>query len=61
MRRALLDRTDGVTVRLVRLIEMLAVEAIRNKTEKIDVFSLHKLTTAPLLSMPEPLAVSEAE
>jgi hypothetical protein len=35
MRRALLDRTDGVTVRLVRLIEMLAVEAIRNKPRRL--------------------------
>jgi len=35
MRRALLERTEGITVRLVRLIETLAVDAIRNHTEKM--------------------------
>jgi replication-associated recombination protein RarA len=36
MRRLLLERTDGVTVRLVRLIETLAVEAIRAGSEQIN-------------------------
>jgi hypothetical protein len=52
MRRLLLERTDGVTVRSVRLIEMMAVDAIRSGREKIDQESL--LTTAsaaPLISM----------
>jgi hypothetical protein len=35
LRRALSDWTDGVTVRLVRLIEMLAVKAIRNKLRRL--------------------------
>jgi hypothetical protein len=40
MRRALLEHTEGVTVRLVRLIEALAVDAIRFGAEKIDQSSL---------------------
>jgi hypothetical protein len=40
MRRALLEHTEGVTVRLVRLIEALAVDAIRSGAEKIDQSSL---------------------
>jgi hypothetical protein len=35
------------------LIETLAVDAIRNHTEKIDATSLHRLSTPPLLSMTE--------
>ena len=37
MRRLLLERTDGITVRLVRLIiETMAVEAVRSGSERID-------------------------
>jgi hypothetical protein len=53
MRRALLERTEGIMVRLVGLIETLAVNAIRKRTEKIDITSLHKLSSPPLLSMTE--------
>ena len=53
MRRLLLERTDGVTVRLVRLIETLAVEAIRSGCERIDQNSLLNMTNSPLLSMAE--------
>jgi replication-associated recombination protein RarA len=53
MRRLLLERTDGILVRLVRLIEMLAVEAIRSGTERVDQGSLLNIPTAPLLSMAE--------
>jgi hypothetical protein len=40
MRRALLQHTERVTVRLVRLIEALAIDAIRSGAEKIDQSSL---------------------
>lgn len=40
-------------VRLVRLIEMLAVEAIRSGNERVDQSSLLNIPTAPLLSMTE--------
>jgi hypothetical protein len=53
MRRLLLERTDGIMVRLVRLIEMLAVEAIRSGSERVDQSSLLNIPTAPLLSMAE--------
>ncbi len=53
MRRLLLERTDGILVRFVRLIEMLAVEAIRSGTERVDQGSLLNIPTAPLLSMAE--------
>ena len=59
MRRALLERTEGITVRLVRLIETLAVDAIRNHTEKIDATSLHRLSTPPFLSMTESHSASD--
>jgi len=55
MRRLLLERTDGVLVRLVRLIEMLAVEAIRSGNERVDQSSLLNIATPPLLSMTEHL------
>jgi replication-associated recombination protein RarA len=57
MRRLLLERTDGVTVRLVRLIETLAVEAIRSGSERIDQDSLLNMTKSPLLSMAEDAGV----
>jgi Bacterial TniB protein len=58
MRRLLLERTDGVMVRLVRLIEMLAVEAIRSGNERVDQSSLLNIPTAPLLSMTEHMDAS---
>jgi Bacterial TniB protein len=51
-RRLLLDRTDGVTVRIVRLLETLAIDAVRSGKEKIDRDSLETLRVPPpLLSM----------
>jgi replication-associated recombination protein RarA len=58
MRRLLLERTDGVTVRLVRLIETLAVEAIRSGSEQINQNSLLNMMHPPLLSMAEDAGVS---
>jgi hypothetical protein len=52
-----LESTDGVTVRLVRLIETLAVEAIRSGSERIDQNSLVNMTNSPLLSMVEDAGV----
>jgi hypothetical protein len=60
-RRVLLDRTQGVTVRIVRLLETLAVDAIRSGKEKIDGDSLNDLRISPqLLSMGERLDHSVA-
>jgi type II secretory pathway predicted ATPase ExeA len=60
-RRVLLDRTQGVTVRIVRLLETLAVDAIRSGKEKIDGDSLNDLRISPqLLSMWERLDHSVA-
>ena len=51
-RRLLLDRTEGVTVRIVRLLETLAVDAIQSGKERIDKESLEDLRLSPqLLSM----------
>jgi type II secretory pathway predicted ATPase ExeA len=51
-RRVLLDRTQGVTVRIVRLLEALAVDAVRTGKEQIDLDSLSNLRVSPqLLSM----------
>ena len=61
MRRALLEHTEGVegvTVRVVRLIEALAVDAIRSGAEKIDQSSLSKLSSPLLLSMTEHVAAT---
>jgi type II secretory pathway predicted ATPase ExeA len=53
-RRLLLDRTEGVTVRIVRLLETLAVDAIRSGKERIDKGSLEDTRLSPqLLSMSE--------
>lgn len=53
-RRLLLDRTQGVTVRIVRLLEALAVDAIKTGKEKIDCDSIDDLRISPqLLSMGE--------
>jgi len=54
VRKALLDHTQGITVRLVRAIENLAIEAIRPGRECINQESLQALGTfPPLLSMEE--------
>jgi type II secretory pathway predicted ATPase ExeA len=51
-RRMLLDRTHGVTVRIVRLLEALAVDAVKTGKEHIDLDSLSNLRVSPqLLSM----------
>lgn len=50
--RRILDVTDGVTVRIFRLIETVAVEAIRNGRECIDADSLESGDLVlPLVSM----------
>ncbi|WP_376093935.1 TniB family NTP-binding protein (plasmid) [Roseomonas sp. CCTCC AB2023176] len=51
-RSAILKLSEGITVRIVRLLERLAVEAIRSGTEAIrqETFSALPIT-APLLSM----------
>jgi type II secretory pathway predicted ATPase ExeA len=54
MRRLLLERTEGITVRIVRLLESAAIGAIRDGGEKIDQESLSGFgAVAPLLSMHE--------
>lgn len=54
MRRLLLERTQGITVRLVRLLEALAVEAVRSGKERINQENLTSMTISPpLLSMSE--------
>jgi hypothetical protein len=51
-RRALLDRTHRVTVRIVRLLEALAVDAVKTGKEQIDLDSLSNLrVSSHLLSM----------
>lgn len=52
IRQEILRRTEGITVRIVRLLEQLAVEAVRSGSEEItlDRFSLLDCQ-APLLSM----------
>jgi len=40
MRGEILHRTEGITVRVVKLIESLAVEAILSGRERIDLESL---------------------
>jgi hypothetical protein len=52
VRAVILKLSDGVTVRIVRLLERLAVEAIRGGTESITLRSFDALPArAPLLSM----------
>lgn len=52
MRGEILHRTEGITVRVVKLIESLAVEAILSGRERIDLESLARLDAQPpLLSM----------
>jgi replication-associated recombination protein RarA len=54
IRRLLLERTEGITVRIVRLLETAAIDAITNGWEKIDYEKLSGLSAvAPLLSMSE--------
>jgi replication-associated recombination protein RarA len=49
VRKALLDHSDGVTVRIVRLIEALAIDAIRSGRERIDMESFSVVSSLPLL------------
>ena len=52
VRTAILNLSEGITVRVVRLLERLAVEAIRDGTECITLQSFETLPArAPLLSM----------
>ncbi|APT60165.1 MAG: transposase [Azospirillum brasilense] len=52
VRTAILAQTEGITVRIARLLERLAVEAIRNGSERITLGSVDGLPVrAPLLSM----------
>ena len=52
IRQELLRRTEGITVRIVRLLEELAVEAVRSGAEEIALDRLSLLNSqAPLLSM----------
>lgn len=52
VRAAILKASEGITVRVVRLLERLAVEAIRDGTERITLTSFDALPArAPLLSM----------
>lgn len=52
VRQALLDSSGGITVRLVRLLESLAISAIRSGREKIDAEALATSSlSTPLLSM----------
>ena len=47
--RVLLDRTHGVTVRIVRLLEALAVDAVKTGKEQIDLDSLSNLRVSSQL------------
>lgn len=49
VRKALLEHTQGITVRIVRAIETLAIEAIRSGRECIDQENLTALASFPLL------------
>ena len=49
VRKVLLDHSDGVTVRIVRLIEALAIDAIRSGREQIDMESFSVVPSLPLL------------
>jgi len=52
VRTAILKLTEGITVRIVRLLERLAVEAIRSGVERVTLESFTKASTpTPLLSM----------
>ena len=52
MRQEILRRTEGITVRIVRLLEHLAIHAIRSGVEAMTLESLTVLDSqAPLLSM----------
>jgi len=54
VRQSIIDLSEGITVRIVRLIESLAIEAIRSGKENIDEESLSTIPfPAPLLSMTE--------
>jgi replication-associated recombination protein RarA len=49
VRKALIDQSEGVTVRIVRLIEALAIDAIRSGRERIDMESFSVVPSLPLL------------
>jgi type II secretory pathway predicted ATPase ExeA len=52
MRQEILRRTEGITVRIVRLLEHLAIGAVRSGSEEISLACFPLLDTqAPLLSM----------
>ena len=52
LRGEILRRSEGITVRVVKLIESLAVEAILSGRERIDLETLARLDgQPPLLSM----------
>lgn len=52
VRKRIMDMTDGVTVRIFRLIETLATEAIRGGKERIDIASFDdEMVPLPLVSM----------
>jgi hypothetical protein len=52
IRQEILRRTEGITVRIVRLLEQLAVEAVRSGSEEIALDRLSLMDSqAPLLSM----------
>jgi hypothetical protein len=54
VRQSIIDLSEGITVRIARLIESLAIEAIRSGKENIDEESLSTIPfPAPLLSMTE--------
>jgi hypothetical protein len=61
VRQALLEYSGGITVRLVRLIESLAITAIRSGREKIDAELLDSPSLpTPLLSMADLAAPDSA-
>jgi replication-associated recombination protein RarA len=56
LRGELLRRSEGITVRVVKLIEALAVEAILSGRERIDLESLARLDAQPPLLSMDPTA-----
>ena len=60
LRRRILDLTQGVLVRVARLLETLAVDAIRSGRERIETADLDAAPAfAPLLSMAAGEAIRE--
>lgn len=56
LRGEILRRTEGITVRVVKLIESLAVEAILSGRERIDLEALARLDAQPPLLSMDPTA-----